>query len=52
MNVKMTNSEVAGVSVMALDGRIVMGEESRYLGEIEKPNRGGKKEDCPEYGQH
>jgi anti-sigma B factor antagonist len=33
MNVKMTSSEVAGVSVMALDGRIVMSEESRYLGE-------------------
>jgi anti-sigma B factor antagonist len=33
MNVKMTNSEVAGVSVMALEGRIVMGEESSYLGE-------------------
>ncbi len=33
MTVKMTNSEVAGVSVVALDGRIVMGEESRSLRE-------------------
>jgi anti-sigma B factor antagonist len=33
MNVKMTNSEVASVSVMALEGRIVMGEESSYVGE-------------------
>jgi anti-sigma B factor antagonist len=33
MTVKMTNSEVNGVSVMALDGRIVLGEESNSLRE-------------------
>jgi anti-sigma B factor antagonist len=31
MTVKMTNSEVDGVSVVALDGRIVLGEESNSL---------------------
>ena len=33
MTVKMTNSEVDGVSVVALDGRIVLGEESNSLRE-------------------
>jgi anti-sigma B factor antagonist len=33
MTVKMTNSEVAGVSVVALDGYIVLGEESDSLRE-------------------
>jgi anti-sigma B factor antagonist len=33
MPVKMTNSEVAGVSVVELDGRIVLGEESNSLRE-------------------
>ena len=31
MSVKMTNSEVDGVSVVELDGRIVLGEESNSL---------------------
>jgi anti-sigma B factor antagonist len=31
MTVKMTNSEVDGLSVVALDGRIVLGEESNSL---------------------
>ena len=31
MALKMTNSEVDGVSVVALDGRIVLGEESNAL---------------------
>ena len=31
MTVKMTNSEVKGVSVVELDGRIVLGEESNSL---------------------
>ena len=33
MAVKMTNSEVDGVSVVALDGQIVLGEESNSLRE-------------------
>jgi anti-sigma B factor antagonist len=33
MTVKMTNSEVDGVSVVELDGRIVLGEESNSLRE-------------------
>jgi anti-sigma B factor antagonist len=33
MPVKMTNSEVDGVSVVRLDGRIVLGEESNSLRE-------------------
>ena len=33
MSVRMTNSEVDGVSVVELDGRIVLGEESNSLGE-------------------
>jgi anti-sigma B factor antagonist len=33
MTVKMTNSEVNGVSVMTLDGRIVLGEESNSVRE-------------------
>jgi anti-sigma B factor antagonist len=33
MTVKMTNSEVAGVSVVALDGCIVVGDESKSLHE-------------------
>src|SRR6266849_11031871 len=33
MTVKMTNSEVGGVSVVELDGRIVLGEESNSLRE-------------------
>ena len=33
MTVKMKNSEVDGVSVVALDGRIVLGEESNSLRE-------------------
>jgi anti-sigma B factor antagonist len=33
MSVKMTNSEVDGVSVLELDGRIVLGEESNSLRE-------------------
>jgi anti-sigma B factor antagonist len=33
MTVKMTNSEVDGVSVVRLDGRIVLGEESNSLRE-------------------
>ena len=31
MTVRMTNSEVNGVSVVELDGRIVLGEESNSL---------------------
>lgn len=31
MSVRMTNSEVDGVSVVALEGRIVLGEESHAL---------------------
>ena len=31
MSIKITNSEVAGVSVVELDGRIVLGEESNSL---------------------
>jgi len=33
MTIKMTNSEVDGVSVVALDGQIVLGEESNSLRE-------------------
>ena len=33
MALKMTNREVDGVSVVALDGRIVLGEESNALRE-------------------
>ena len=33
MSIKMTNSEVDGVSVVELDGRIVLGEESNSLRE-------------------
>ena len=33
MSIRMTNSEVDGVSVVELDGRIVLGEESNSLGE-------------------
>ncbi len=33
MTVRMTNSEVDGVSVVTLDGRIVLGEESNSLRE-------------------
>jgi anti-sigma B factor antagonist len=33
MSVKMTNSEIDGVSVVELDGRIVLGEESNSLRE-------------------
>jgi len=33
MSIKMTNSEVGGVSVVELDGRIVLGEESNSLRE-------------------
>ena len=33
MTVRMTNSEVDGVSVVALDGQIVLGEESNSLRE-------------------
>jgi anti-sigma B factor antagonist len=33
MALKMTNSEVDGTSVVALDGRIVLGEESKSLRE-------------------
>jgi anti-sigma B factor antagonist len=33
MSVKMTNSEVDGVSIVELDGRIVLGEESNSLRE-------------------
>jgi len=33
MNLKLTNSEVNGVSVVQLDGRIVLGEESNSLRE-------------------
>ena len=33
MTVRMTNSEVDGVSVVTLDGRIVLGEESNALRE-------------------
>jgi hypothetical protein len=33
MTVHMTNHEVNGVSVVALDGRIVLGEESNSLRE-------------------
>lgn len=33
MSVRMTNSEVNGVSVLELDGRIVLGEESNSLRE-------------------
>ncbi len=33
MSIRMTNSEVDGVSVVELDGRIVLGEESYSLGE-------------------
>lgn len=33
MTVKMTNSEIDGVSVVRLDGRIVLGEESNFLRE-------------------
>jgi len=33
MTVRMTNSEVEGVSVVALDGQIVLGEESNSLRE-------------------
>jgi anti-sigma B factor antagonist len=36
MTVKMTNSEVKGVSVIELDGRIVLGEESNSLREALK----------------
>jgi len=33
MSVRMTNSEIDGVSVLKLDGRIVLGEESNSLRE-------------------
>lgn len=33
MSIRMTNSEVEGVSVVELDGRIVLGEESNSLRE-------------------
>ncbi len=44
MALKMTNREVNGVSVMALDGRIVLGEESNALREkLKSLIAGGKK---------
>jgi hypothetical protein len=50
MDVNITNKEVSGVSVVALDGRIVLGEESNSLRESVKRLVGqGKKKDCPEY---
>jgi anti-sigma B factor antagonist len=33
MNLKMTSKDVGGVSVLVLDGRIVLGEESHFLRE-------------------
>jgi anti-sigma B factor antagonist len=33
MNLRMTSKEVNGVSVLTLDGRIVLGEESHFLRE-------------------
>jgi anti-sigma B factor antagonist len=44
MALKMTNREVDGVSVVALDGRIVLGEESNALREkVKGLIAGGKK---------
>jgi anti-sigma B factor antagonist len=44
MALKMTNREVDGVSVVALDGRIVLGEESNALREkVKSLIAGGKK---------
>src|SRR5216683_2886252 len=44
MALKMTNREVEGVSVVALDGRIVLGEESNALREkVKSLIAGGKK---------
>ena len=52
MALKMTNSEVDGTSVVTLDGRIVLGEESKSLREPEGPNRRRKEANRPEYGRH
>ena len=44
MALKMTNREVDGVAVVALDGRIVLGEESNALREkVKSLIAGGKK---------
>jgi anti-sigma B factor antagonist len=44
MTVKMTNHEVDGVSVVALDGRIVLGEESTSVREkLKSMTAAGKK---------
>jgi anti-sigma B factor antagonist len=44
MSLKMTNSEVEGVSLVALNGRIVLGEESTALREkLKSLIAGGKK---------
>ena len=53
MSVQMTNSEVDGVSVVELDGRIVLGEESNSLREkLKSLVAAGNKENRSERGQH
>ncbi len=52
MALKFTNREVDGVSVVALDGRIVLGEESNALRErVKALVAEGKKENRAEHGQ-
>jgi len=47
MALKMTNREVDGVAVVALDGRIVLGEESNALREkVKSLIAGGKRRSC------
>jgi hypothetical protein len=53
MALKMTDSETNGTSVVTLDGRIMLGEESEALREkVKKSNRRGKQEHCSEHGPY
>ena len=48
MSIKITNSDVDGVSVVELDGRIVLGEESNSLREkLKSMAAAGKKSHLP-----
>ena len=53
MSLKITSSEVDGVVLVALNGRIILGEESTALREkLKKPNRRRKEEDRSEHGRN
>ena len=52
MALKMADREADGVSVVVLEGRIVLGEESNALREKLKSLIAEGKENRPEYGQH